>query len=753
MTAAITEAGSPAAPEDRRPRWPAWALAAICVVAGALYAWKIGAGQIGNAYYTAAAKSMTASFSNFLFGSFDPIGVVTVDKPPMALWPQALAVAVFGAHGWVVLLPQVIEGVAAVFLLHRTVRLWAGEKAALLAAGIFALTPITVAINRDNNPDTLLVLLLVAAAYAFTRSVRAESSAPRTRWLLWCAFFIGCGFLTKMLQAWIIVPGVALAYLVGTTAPWKRRVLDLLAAAGVLIASSFWWVALHAWWPGEKPYVGGSTDGSAWDLIIGYNGLSRVFGGEGPGPGGNFQPPSGMEFPAGGGGPGAGFGGQSGITRMFDDAVGGQISWLLPLSLLVLVVVAVAGVLKLRAKVSSDPAERAGWFLWGSWLVVTALVFSLAQGIFHPYYTTMLAPAVAAISAAGLVRFWRAQSAAGLGWVLLPLAVAITAVWTFIVVSRTPAWHGWTRWAVVVLAVVAIGGVAAAKFGVSALGRPALVVGLVAVLLTPAVWSTATAAEANNNGVIPAAGPADGGFGGFPGGSRGPDGFPGGQLPGGGFPGGQNPGGQLPGGGLPGGGLPGGGLPGGGVPGGGFPGGTPPTGGAQPPGLPGGGVPMPGGGFPGDGRGGPRGGGMPGFGVTELSAEQRRVLDYAKRISPDAEITLAVNGGSMAASAFIIGSDETVIGMGGFSGMDNAPNTTQLDQWTTSGRLRFILSGSGGRGGGFPGGPGGGATQQRQQWIEQNCAKVDQAAYGGSTMTTQEQPWPMGQAQTLYDCK
>ncbi|WP_211294315.1 ArnT family glycosyltransferase, partial [Lentzea kentuckyensis] len=167
---ATAEVAAPADPpiEARPSRWPAWALVAICVLAGALYVWAIGAGQVGNSYYAAAAKSMSTSFTNFLFGSFDPYGVVTVDKPPMSLWPQAIAVWIFGFHGWAVLLPQVIEGVAAVFLLHRTVRLWSDEKVALLAALILALTPITVAINRDNNPDTLLVLLLVAAAYAFT---------------------------------------------------------------------------------------------------------------------------------------------------------------------------------------------------------------------------------------------------------------------------------------------------------------------------------------------------------------------------------------------------------------------------------------------------------------------------------------------------------------------------------------------------------------------------------------------------------
>ncbi|HEX7305717.1 ArnT family glycosyltransferase, partial [Lentzea sp.] len=464
-------AGRPAGAQQSR--WHVWVLVAICVLAGALYTWAIGAGQIGNSYYSAAAKSMSTSFTNFLFGSFDPAGVVTVDKPPMALWPQAVAVWIFGFHGWVVLLPQVVEGVAAVFLLHRTVRLWADENVALLAALIFALTPITVAINRDNNPDTLLVLLLVAAAYALTRSVRSAESRPRTKWLLWCAFFVGCGFLTKMLQAWIVVPGFALAYLMGSSAPVKRRVLDLLAAGGVLVASSFWWVALHAFWPGSKPYIGGSTDGGAWDLIIGYNGLGRVFGGSGnlgggsmgrmppgqvPGgqvPGGQMpsgQLPGGMEF---GGGPGGGamFGGQPGATRMFDAAVGGQISWLLPLCLIVLVAVSVAGVLRWRRGVPGDAAERAGWFLWGSWLLVTAVVFSFAQGIFHPYYTTMLAPAVAAISAAGLVMFWRARSFVRF---LLPLSVAVTAVWAYVVVSRDTAFHGWTRWVVLGVAAVAI---------------------------------------------------------------------------------------------------------------------------------------------------------------------------------------------------------------------------------------------------------------------------------------------------------
>ncbi|QKV73843.1 glycosyltransferase family 39 protein [Amycolatopsis sp. Hca4] len=709
----MTVAADQAAPAGRaaapaRTRWQVWALAGICVAATVLYAWRIGAGQLGNTYYSAAVKSMTDSFTNFLFGSFDPYGVFTVDKPPMSLWPQALSVLVFGFHGWALLLPQVIEGVAAVFLLHRTVRRWASENVALLAALILTLTPITVAINRDNNPDTLLVLLLIAAAYAFTRSVKADTSRARTKWLLWCAFFIGCGFVTKMMQAWIVVPGFALAYLVGTSVPVKRRIFDLLGAAVVLFASSFWWAALHDWWPDSKPYMGGSTDGTAWNLIFGYNGFGRIFGDEGnfgPG-GGGARPnlPEGMSLPSGMGG--GMFGGDTGLGRMFGPSVGGQISWLLPLSLFVLVVVAVQGV---RAKGPGDPASRAGWFAWGGWLLVTGVVFSYAQGIWHPYYTTMLAPAIAAISAAGLARFWRAYRGDGAAsWLLLPAAVALTAVWAFVLASREASWHGWTRWSVLVTGVVTVSALLGARLAEArraVFSRVSLVLGLVTLLLVPAVWSTATAATGENLGVMPAAGPNGGGFGGLrPGG---PGGFPGGtgDLP------------QFPGGT------------------GGFPGGTDAA-------FPGGGSQQPPGG---SGRG--RAGGFGGMMDGKLTDEQQRVLEYARQHKGNAEITLAVDGAATMAAGFIIGSDETVIGMGGFMGSDDSPSVDQLQQWTAEGKLKFVLGGNTGDSRGMPG-MSGGAGRQRQQWITQHCTAVDPAAYGGQAA---QQAGPMG-AQTLYEC-
>jgi 4-amino-4-deoxy-L-arabinose transferase-like glycosyltransferase len=644
----------------------------ICLAAGLLCAWKIGDGQMGNTYYSAAVKSMTDNFSNFLFGSFDPYGVFTVDKPPMSLWPQVISVLIFGYHGWSLLLPETIAGVAAVFLLHRTVRLWAGENVALLAALILAVTPITVVMNRDNNPDTLLNLLLIAAAYAVTRSVQAPSSRGRTKWLLWCAFFVGCGFLTKMLQAWIIVPALALAFLIGVTGPVKRRILDLLGAA-VVFVSSFWWVALHDWWPGNKPYIGGSTDGTAWNLIFGYNGFGRTFG-QGDGSGG------GMVIAQGGTVTTSSFGGDIGIGRMFNDLVGGQISWLLPLSLLVLAVVSVMGVQAIVTKAPGVPARRAGWFLWGGWLLVTAIVFSYAQGIWHPYYTTAMAPAIAALSAAGLAVLWRSyRESDSVAWVLLPLAIAMSVAWAFVLVSRDTSWHGWIRWVVLVAAAVAIFALVFGRLSQAhrrTVGRPALVAGVVSLLLTPGVWSVAAAAQGNSDGNTPAAGPA--------------------------APGGMPPAGPLPA-----------------------------VAGMAPP-------PKAGGRNPGQGQEQPviiTGGGG---GETKLTDEQRRILDYAEKHGDGAKIALGVNSAAGSVAPYIMGSDAMVIGMGGFGGRDNTPSVDQLRQWVDDGTLRFILSSpSGGQNAPAvregPSGMSSAAEQERQHWIEQHCRVVEPNAYGGKS--------------------
>lgn len=316
------------------PRWAApAALGAILLLAAVLYGWALGSLGWGNSYYAAAVKSMGRDWTNFLFGAFDPAGVVTVDKPPAALWPQVISTKIFGLHGWAMILPQLLEGVAAVFVLHRTVRRWAGEGAGLLAALVMTLTPITVAINRDNNPDTLLVLTLVAAAYALTRALQAPAGRTALWWLCGSGFLIGVGFLTKMLAAWMVLPALTAAWLIGAAGTWLVRVRRLLIAGAVLAVSSLWWVAMVALWPGDRPYIGGSEDGSAWDLVVGYNGLGRIFGESGAG------------GPMGGG---VSFGGAAGLGRLFNDQVGGQISWLLPLCGVALGVAVAVAVLRRR---------------------------------------------------------------------------------------------------------------------------------------------------------------------------------------------------------------------------------------------------------------------------------------------------------------------------------------------------------------------------------------------------------------------
>ncbi|GAA4544492.1 ArnT family glycosyltransferase [Amycolatopsis samaneae] len=701
--------GEPTTTPARR-RWQPYALAAIVVVSLLLYGWGIGSEGWGNTFYSAAVKSMGQNLTNFLFGAYDPAGVVTVDKPPMALWPQVFSTWIFGFHGWSLLLPQVIEGAAAVFLLHRVVRRWAGENVALLAALILALTPITVAINRDNNPDTLLVLLCVAAAYAVTRAVEPGVPAKSaTKWLLQAAFWCGCGFVTKMLAGWMIVPALALAYLFGRDTTWRRKALDLLAAAGVLLVSSLWWVALTAWWPGEKPYIGGSTDGSAWDLIIGYNGLGRIFG-QGNGPkGGMGGPPPGAVVggPGGPGGPGgaghevtmgAGFGGDAGLSRLFGAEVGGQISWLIPAALLVLAVVAVAGVLRWRRKDPADHFGRAGWWLWGSWLVIIGLVFSYQEGIFHSYYTTQLAPAIAALLAAGAALGWRYYRApTGTAWLLLPLGIALTTVWAWVVISRDTSWHGWLRYAVAAAGVLAVAGLILARLVKTGIGgRAAAVLGVVTVLLTPGVWSVAKAVS-----------PTGGGMGGGTMPTAGPNtGMPGGIHIVGGGPGmpstqeleqmmttGRTPGGRR-------------------------------------------------------------------IGGAELSGEQRGILDYVTAHSGDAKIKLAVEGGSMGSAGYLINSDATIIGMGGFMGSDDAPSVDKLTSWQRDGQLGFVLSRAKedankqgqGRRGGFGMSE---ASTARVAWVQQHCTVVPPSAYGGTTEQTSEPRTmlPGGESDTLYDCR
>ncbi|WP_433304758.1 glycosyltransferase family 39 protein [Actinoplanes sp. CA-030573] len=482
------------------PAWSRPALLVILLAAAVLYCSRLSRNGNANVYYSAAALSATRSWHAFFFGSLDSGNFITVDKPPLALWVQALSARAFGFGAWSVLLPQAVAGVVATAVLWHTVRLTAGHAAALATGVVIVLTPINVAINRDNNPDPLLVLCLIAAACAVTYALGSGRWTP----LLGAGAFIGLGFNTKLLQAWIVLPALAATYLIAGPPRLRTRLLQLAAAGGVTAAvSSLWIVIVDLIPPTDRPYVGGSSDGTALDLVLGYNGLQRLFGTDRPasGQGG----PAGIDLMGG-----MTFGGNPGWERLFNLQVGSQIGWLLPLAMLLLA----AGLLARRHAPRTDPL-RSALLLWGGWLLITGVVFSLAGGTFHPYYTTALTPAIAGlIGVGGGIITAELRRGTWLGWAL-PIGVAGSVAWAAVLVRRYPGYHSWLTVTVVTVGVVAVvllaaiprfPGAARARRG-RLRGAATLAVTASALVLAPGTYAVSTAA-AVQQGPNPTAGPS-----------------------------------------------------------------------------------------------------------------------------------------------------------------------------------------------------------------------------------------------------
>ncbi|WP_409371055.1 glycosyltransferase family 39 protein [Mycolicibacterium bacteremicum] len=462
------------------------ALAALLVGTGVLYLWNLSASGWANSFYSAAVQAGSQDWTALLFGSSDAANAITVDKTPAALWVMGVSARAFGFSSWSVLVPQAVMGVAAVALLYASVRRVTGPAAALLAGAALAVTPVATLMFRFNNPDALLVLLLIAAAYCVQRA--CEPDAGRW-WLVAAGVLGGFAFLAKMMQAFLVLPAFAAAYLVGAAAPLRTRLVRLVGGLAALVVSGGWYLVLVEVWPtADRPYIGGSQHNSIVELALGYNGVSRLTGAQAGGLGNlNFD---------------------AGWDRLFGTGMGAEIAWLLPAAL----IGAVAGfVIRGRAD-RTDPA-RAALILWGGWLVVTAAVFSFANGIVHSYYTIALAPAVAACAAIGADLLWRHRTAQ---WCALTLAaiVSATAGLAFVLLARRPDWLPWLRWVIVVA-----GALAAVLLMACTLARVAAMLALVCALVGPVAYSVATAATPHT-GAIPSVGPAHSGppFGGaFPG--------------------------------------------------------------------------------------------------------------------------------------------------------------------------------------------------------------------------------------------
>ncbi len=654
------------------PAWARPALIALLASTALLYQWDLGGSGWANSFYSAAVQAGSTSWKSFFFGSFDSSNFITVDKPPASLWVMDLSARLFGVNAWSILVPQALEGVAAVGLLYATVRRHFSATAGLIAGLVLATTPVATLMFRFNNPDALLVLLLVGAAYAVTRALESAS----TRWLLLAGSLVGFGFITKMLQAFL-VPGFGLVYLLYAKTTLRRRIVQLLAAGAAVVVAAGWWVAAVMLTPASsRPYIGGSTDNSILQLAFGYNGLGRLTGNETGSVGG------------GGGGGGTGMWGATGITRLFGADMGGQVSWLIPAALLL-----AAGTWWALRRTPEASGRRGQVLLWVSWLLVTGLVFSFGKGIIHPYYTVALAPAIGALVGIGAVSLWQARD----GWwsrEVIAVTVAVSAVWSHHLLARSPAWHPWLRSAILVVGLLTAVAVLLPLDRVRRFGAGRLIAtgALVVALAGPVAYSLDTAAT-SHTGAIPSAGPAvttvfgtpgQGGRGGLPGGTNGP--------------GGQGLGGR----GFTGQGL---GVPGFGAQGqGGTPFGQPGAGGV---------------------------GGRQGGGGLLNAGSVSSALATALKADASSYRWVAATIGAENASGYQLAVDEPVMAIGGFNGTDQAPSLAQFEAFVRAGDIHYFIAG-----GGF-GGPGGstqGGSDDASQitaWVESHYTAT---TIGGTTV-------------------
>ncbi|KFF54925.1 mannosyltransferase [Bacillus subtilis] len=536
------------------------ALILILLTAAFLNMYHIWQDDTANQYYLAAVKSMTQSFHNFFYASFDPSGFVTVDKPPVVLWVQTIFALIFGVHTWSVILPQALAGVGSVFLLYRMIKPTFGVGAARLAALVMALTPIAAAVSRTNNIDSMLVFTLLLGSACLLRAVKQGKLV----WLLTAFALIGLAFNMKMMQAFMVLPAFLIFYLIASRVALKKKIGSLILSLVLLTGLSLSWaVAVDSTSPSSRPYVGSSQTNSVLELAFGYNGTERLLGqttglakgdmnaagggniqnqdnmqapngngssfsqngnqpfgthSQAPQPpngqtgasnGGGGTPPTGGNGP-GNGGPGGGGGksmnmfgtGDAGPLRLFQSALSGQISWMLPFALIGLL----GGIVSWYRNRRGQAAEMKETLFWTAWLVPVAGFFSIA-GFFHQYYLIMLAPPIAALSGIGWHSMYRLyQNNKDWSSYLLPAAVLITAAFQVYILSAYTSQIG-SVW-MYVLGLLGLG-ITLALLMLKRnhpFSKQLTILSLCILLLTPIYWS-ATPLLYGGNSVLPESGP------------------------------------------------------------------------------------------------------------------------------------------------------------------------------------------------------------------------------------------------------
>lgn len=616
------------------------ALTVLLTATAAAYIWGLDRSGWANSFYSAAAQAGSQSWKALFFGSSDAANSITVDKPPASLWVMGLSVRVFGLSSWSILVPQAVMGVASVALLWASVRRSFGAHAGLLAGLVLAVTPVAALMFRFNNPDALLVLLMVAAVWALLRAVEDG----RTRWLVLSGVFVGFGFLTKQLQVMLIVPALAATYVLAGPPKLGTRLLQLLAAAISVIVAAGWWIAIVELWPADsRPWIGGSQNNSILELTLGYNGLGRLNGNEV----GSVTP--------GGGAAGGGMWGSTGLGRLFESNTGGQIAWLIPAALILLV----AGLFACGRAHRTDN-RRAALLVWGGWLVTTALVFSFMQGIFHEYYTVALAPAIGALVGGGSALLWARRDRL---WarVVLGGTLAGTALVAWTLLGRSSTFVPPLRWIVLVAGAVVA---SALVVPVARRARLGVAVGVAAVLVAlagPTAYALNTIATPHEGSIVTAGPTVEGG--------RGFGGRMGGPM--------MERDGGTPAFGQP------------------MDGGT-----FAVPGVPPQGAPTDGGPAMRDGAagisvaelmGGAAGGGL--LSASTPSAELTALLTA----DADNYTWVAAAVGSNSASGYQLATELPVMAIGGFNGSDPSPTLAQFTEYVEEGQIHyFIADGMGG---------------------------------------------------------
>jgi 4-amino-4-deoxy-L-arabinose transferase-like glycosyltransferase len=648
-----------------------WPLLVPLAVSAVLNSWAIGTIGWGNQYYAAAVRSMSKSWHAFIYGSFDRRGFVTVDKPPLSLWVQAVFVKVFGFHQLTLLVPQILAGCGAVGLVYvMLVGRW-GRLAATVGAMTLAVTPMSVMVNHSNNTDAILVLAMTACAAATVRAV----STGRWVWLVAAAVLFGAAFTTKMLAAFPVLAALLVAFALGAPVVWRRRAPMLAAGLAMACVTALAWFAFVDLTPEDsRPYVGSSPTNSAFQLAFDRNGLGQVEGdnivgpgrdgGAGPAGGGGMVGPPNGPAPGGNGpvgppnGPAPGVGGPapvnngpvgppngpapggngpvangeppgrvilvprapgngqlnfeagaSGPLRLFNASLGTQIGWLVLPGLLGLV--GAVGVLgwrrSLRAPTVVVPLI---------WFGVGAGAYSITKGIVHPYYVAGIAPPLAMLVGTGAGALRQRLHHRG-WWILAGLGVAATG-WVDWVISRRTGYDLTTN----ISLVVAAGGVVLAGWALATRLEPHRLMPVLAsglALAVPAAW-TAGALKAGVSANIPYAATGE----------------------------------------------------------------------------------------------------QARFGPPPTSTLQNALLDYLRTNRGDAKWLVAVPSAQTAAP-IIIQTGDAVMALGGFSGGDPIIDPTEFDALTQAGDVRFVLVGNGQ-------GPGNGGNSPLTGHIRQSCTPVPQFA-------------------------